>query len=129
MNPQNRSITQSNRNLTLRSSLHMVSKEMQYPDPTRHLNLGLNFHRGPGPIPAKPASAELRLKSHSHSGSGPKIGSGHHTHSDSGIRHRIRIRIRNRKLLDGEGGSHVLGPTRFDLTSGYEHKPNLATVV
>lgn len=89
----------------------MVSEEVHDPNPTRHLQLRLNLHRGSAgatqptvPVPERGPQRVL-------------------DQPDS------TIRIVNRERLNCKSGGHELGLTRFDLAGGYEHEPDLGSGV
>lgn len=103
MKSQDRSITYRNSHSTIRFSLHMMRKDMQNPNPTRHLQPRLHLHRRPHPESVQPV--------------------GHRRP------HILRLGHRHRKRLDGEGRRHVLGPAGADLAGGDEHEPYLAAGV
>ncbi|KAK2966526.1 hypothetical protein RJ640_019055, partial [Escallonia rubra] len=81
----------------------MVGKEVQHPDPARHVHPRLDLHGGSDPSPAKPVG-----------------------HSRP---HILRLGDRHREGLDGERGRHVLGPAGVDLSGGDEHEAHLAAGV
>lgn len=107
MKPQDRSITHGNSHTAIRHSLHMVRKEMQKPNPPRHLHSRLDLHRGSHSEPTQPVSDDR---------------------SDV-LRRRRRCRRGQRERLDGEGGGHVLDPAGVDLAGGDEHEADLAAGV
>ncbi|KAK3003397.1 hypothetical protein RJ639_019392, partial [Escallonia herrerae] len=81
----------------------MVGKEVQHPDPARHVHPRLDLHGGSDPSPAKPVG-----------------------HSRP---HILRLGDREGERLDGERGGHVLGPAGVDLSGWDEHEAHLAAGV